>query len=391
MNNPISREEENSLTYIEYPKKLIEASSVYDHVFFLNLNFLRVNSIETRLTEYKKKIKEKQRVCFLMRWDEPGTFIPESKISLEIFDLIQSLKDCEVYGCDFLFFNQWENYTQTQIDFLNKNNYGWHFAMIDHDSFPSCKITEPAEPNDELLIENCQYNLSHLTFTQRTHRQLFSKFLIKENMVKNNLIAINEYFSPDTGYVKRNMLNENAFKPYKSFHTYECWFLNKNLLDIMNVELKYSKHPKIDNNYDNINLEFLSEAVLNITSETVFYYPYVELTEKTLQSILIKRPFILIGPAHSLKYLRSLGYKTFGKIIDESYDEIEDPNERMEKIMTIVRDFNNKQVEQNKKLLLEIKDDLLHNYFLLVKQIKNLRKTTEKGIIKYVNNRKNFN
>lgn len=210
-------------------------------------------------------------------------------------------------------------------------------------------------------------------------------------MVKNNLIAINEYFSPDTGYVKRNMLNENAFKPYKSFGTYETWFLNKNLLDIMNVKLKYSKHPKIDNNYDNINLEFLSEAVLNITSETVFYYPYVELTEKTLQSILIKRPFILIGPAHSLKYLRSLGYKTFGKIIDESYDEIEDPNERMEKIMTIVRDFNNKPVEQNKKLLLEIKDDLLHNYFLLVKQIKNLRKTTEKGIIKYVNNRKNFN
>ena len=157
------------------------------------------------------------------------------------------------------------------------------------------------------------------------------------------------------------------------------------------VKLEYSKHPDINHKYDHINLNFLSKAVLNITSETVFYYPYVELSEKIVQPIIAKRPFVLIGPAHSLKYMRSKGFKTFGKIIDESYDELDDPNERMESIMNVVKKFNQNSVDQNKELLLAIKDELIHNQVLMVKQIKNLQKNIGKGIIQYVNNRKNFN
>ena len=89
--------------------------------------------------------------------------------------------------------------------------------------------------------------------------------------------------------------------------------------------------------------------------------------------------------------MRSKGFKTFGKIIDESYDELDDPNERMESIMNVVKKFNQNSVDQNKELLLAIKDELIHNEVLMVKQIKNLQKNIGKGIIQYVNNRKNFN
>ena len=59
--------------------------------------------------------------------------------------------------------------------------------------------------------------------------------------------------------------------------------------------------------------------------------------------------------------------------------------------MNVVKKFNQNSVDQNKELLLAIKDELIHNQVLMVKQIKNLQKNIGKGIIQYVNNRKNFN
>jgi hypothetical protein len=45
------------------------------------------------------------------------------------------------------------------------------------------------------------------------------------------------------------------------------------------------------------------------------------LTEKTTKVLYAKRVFVMYAPAHFLKNLRNLGFKTFGSIIDESYDE----------------------------------------------------------------------
>lgn len=43
-------------------------------------------------------------------------------------------------------------------------------------------------------------------------------------------------------------------------------------------------------------------------------------SEKTFKPILNKSPFIFLGSPYGLKYLRSLGFKTFNFVIDESYD-----------------------------------------------------------------------
>ena len=42
-----------------------------------------------------------------------------------------------------------------------------------------------------------------------------------------------------------------------------------------------------------------------------------------------KHPFILVSTAHSLTYLKKLGYKSFSPYINEHYDTIEDDEERM--------------------------------------------------------------
>ena len=47
-------------------------------------------------------------------------------------------------------------------------------------------------------------------------------------------------------------------------------------------------------------------------------------TEKTAKPIMSRRLFVMFGPKSCLNGLKSLGYKTFDGIVDESYDNIDD-------------------------------------------------------------------
>lgn len=47
-------------------------------------------------------------------------------------------------------------------------------------------------------------------------------------------------------------------------------------------------------------------------------------TEKIAKPLFCKRPFIVLSNAGYLRRLRTFGFQTFGDIIDESYDEIDD-------------------------------------------------------------------
>ena len=64
-------------------------------------------------------------------------------------------------------------------------------------------------------------------------------------------------------------------------------------------------------------------VVFETTVETAFgpdSFSYV--TEKALKPLLNLRPFVMIGSAGTLATLRSLGFRSFGSVINESYDGI---------------------------------------------------------------------
>jgi hypothetical protein len=58
----------------------------------------------------------------------------------------------------------------------------------------------------------------------------------------------------------------------------------------------------------------------SIVAETN-YNSYVFFTEKTIKPILARRLFVMFSSYHHLKRLREYGFKTFGAVIDESYDD----------------------------------------------------------------------
>lgn len=74
------------------------------------------------------------------------------------------------------------------------------------------------------------------------------------------------------------------------------------------------------------------KSFVHIVTETVFYESKLHLTEKIFKPIVAVRPFVLVSAPGNLAYLREYGFKTFGHWIDESYDRIQDDDDRLDAI-----------------------------------------------------------
>ena len=67
--------------------------------------------------------------------------------------------------------------------------------------------------------------------------------------------------------------------------------------------------------------------------ETTIHNDFAMFSEKEAKPIIAKRPFIMFGAKHQLKAFRSLGFKTFDPVIDESYDLVDDKSQRWNKAL----------------------------------------------------------
>jgi len=82
----------------------------------------------------------------------------------------------------------------------------------------------------------------------------------------------------------------------------------------------------------NVSLTQLTSALFHVVTETIYFQPKLHLTEKVFKPIVAKRPFFLVAAPGNLAYLKSYGFKSFDRWIDESYDEEQDHYIRIEKI-----------------------------------------------------------
>lgn len=79
------------------------------------------------------------------------------------------------------------------------------------------------------------------------------------------------------------------------------------------------------------------ETAIEVVLETLFDDTRWHLTEKTLRPIACGHPFILLAAPNSLEYLRRYGFRTFDSVINESYDTIQDPLQRMHAVIELMQ------------------------------------------------------
>ena len=74
--------------------------------------------------------------------------------------------------------------------------------------------------------------------------------------------------------------------------------------------------------------EIYNQTYYTAMIETTIHNDFAMFSEKEAKPIVAKRPFIVFGACRQLEAFRSLGFKTFDGVVEESYDLIEDKEER---------------------------------------------------------------
>ena len=114
-------------------------------------------------------------------------------------------------------------------------------------------------------------------------------------------------------------------------------------------------------------VEFYKDFLIDIVAETFTsgrtFFP----TEKTIRPMLMKKPFIIMGPKCFLIHLRQMGFKTFYEFWDEDYDGYS-PAEKYKHILTLISALSKKTSSELTYMYNNMQSILDHNYNLLINQ-----------------------
>jgi len=166
----------------------------------------------------------------------------------------------------------------------------------------------------------------------REYRLKFADLLIDYNIVNDCQTSI--VFVDQNTYYKNYKLTNSQWQP---LHHFEQYFQNNITSSTSSADFTVEDYCATD---------------IEVVLETLFDDDRLHLTEKSLRPIACGQPFILAATHGSLEYLKSYGFKTFSDIIDESYDQIENPEKRLEAIVSLMKQITDwTEDEKNYKII----------------------------------------
>jgi len=195
---------------------------------------------------------------------------------------------------------------------ITDNDHNWPCEY----AFSSWHLVNTSLSNKDIRLTNNTirpYFANCLFGNKKPMRNVFYELLKTNNQLENNLI--------------------NLFKVYKSPYIdqgdseIDNFFTNIDFTHYTNTAINdINGMPTFTSHYISKHIE--DATWISLVAETLhdkrIFFP----TEKTGKPMLSNKPFIVLGQRHFLKNLRSIGFKTFSPVIDESYDEIDDHVER---------------------------------------------------------------
>lgn len=121
--------------------------------------------------------------------------------------------------------------------------------------------------------------------------------------------------------------------------------------------------------FDNAARPYFQNSLVSIVTETNWDASEITLTEKSFKPIKEKHPFIIVGVKGVLKGMRDLGFKTFSDFWDESYDDIDCPQQRLVAIAAICEEIGSWSPEKILDFRRKVSPILTHNWNLLSRPV----------------------
>lgn len=88
------------------------------------------------------------------------------------------------------------------------------------------------------------------------------------------------------------------------------------------------------------------DTYFSLVTETVFDYPYSLRSEKIYKPIAMGHPWIAAANCGYYRDIRNIGFRTFDHLIDESFDSIDNNQDRIERIVAVVEDLCKQNLEE---------------------------------------------
>ena len=279
-----------------------------------------------------------------------------------LFDFIRQFKNDQGEPKPTILLNTERNSAAKNI-LLEKNNfidcyYFFHaFAAADwYRGYQYCHaLIEPSQRK----INKKFITFNRITGRARVYRSLFVGELVKNDLLKHGHVSFSDV-CPEHGHYSKSIYDA-------SNHNVPLDYINeiKDLLDSVTYPLRvdFTNKDLIPNGSQVLSaIPECMESFLYVVTETCFWDTKEHLTEKIFKPIVSKQPFVLLGCANNLAYLRSYGFKTFGDWWDESYDGITDPIKRIQAVVKIISDISKKSDQELESMLKDMQQVLDHNY-----------------------------
>lgn len=243
-----------------------------------------------------------------------------------------------------------------------KDCYYFFHAFAAHDWFRGYQFLHQLTPPLKRKIKKKFITFNRITSNARVYRSLLVNELIKHQILDQGHASFS-VVCPDTEARFDSELERLAKSLNIPDQVVQATIENVNRTHEDKFRIDHKDDAFIPNNSFHLSaIKENMESFVHVVTETCYWGRKKHLTEKIFKPIVMRQPFILVGCAHNLEYLKSYGFKTFDRWWDESYDQIEDDVERMHAIGQILANICQNDTTQLTNILRDMNEVLEHNY-----------------------------
>jgi len=308
-------------------------------IYIRQLNFLHRYQVYHSIEEYTNSTAQ-FKIAFVNHLDNYNLLTDEQQYMEQ---MVKGSKFCQdimqlklISNLVFAFDNEMHPYHLNIFQQNSQDNVYWVIPIqINHDTginnenliFYPFQIERSAKPYQELTHKLQQLNhnsikplyFDALLGLERPHRDFIFN-AIEENHLQQKILTT---YTKNTSRwvipgVENDFKNEFLHDPdIENFHE-----------TITNSAMQVDYHGQYLALSVIVPIQIYNQTAYSIIAETHADNRYSFFTEKTFRPMLARRLFVVFSGWKYLKNLRKLGFQTFDNVIDESYDQIYNDEER---------------------------------------------------------------
>ncbi len=191
---------------------------------------------------------------------------------------------------------------------------------------------------------NKPYTFLFLNGRTRTHRKYLMERFRLSGLLDQSLwswLDLTVGYSKDISFVHNgvDLIGQpHEIKLLPADYEYEAY---KHMIQNFQSDKQFVKYDLFNNEWGEIYIqpEAYIDTYFSVVTETVFDYPYSFRTEKIWKPMAMAHPWIVAANQGYYRDLHNLGFKSFGHLIDETFDQIENSQDRISRIGAVIEDL----------------------------------------------------